>query len=45
MEILYNLDRLRSVGTTLTEVVSYYLEHRVGPSSLKLTEVLEKFLT
>ena len=25
MEILYNLDRLRSVGTTLTDVVSYYL--------------------
>jgi hypothetical protein len=45
MEILYNLDRLRSVGTTLTEVVSFYLNHRVGPSSLKLTEVLEKFLT
>jgi site-specific recombinase XerD len=45
MEILYNLDRLRSVETTLTDAVSFYLNHRVSPSSLKLTEVLERFLT
>jgi hypothetical protein len=39
------LDRLRSVETTLTDAVSFYLNHRGSPSSLKLTEVLEKFLT
>ena len=42
-EILYNLDRLRPVGVTLTDVVSHFLDQRTQ-SDVTLTELLEKFL-
>jgi len=44
-EILYNLDRLRNVPTTLTDVVTFYLANGVRRQTGKLAEVMEKFLT
>lgn len=42
-EILYNLDRLRPTGTSLTDVVSHFLNQRTQ-STVTLSELLEKFL-
>jgi site-specific recombinase XerD len=44
-EILYNLERLRPLGTSLTDVVSFYLENQGSVLGHKLlSEVVDEFL-
>jgi len=42
-EILYNLERLRRMKTSLTDVVTYFLTHGVRSRDVKLSEVVEEF--
>jgi integrase len=42
-EILFNLERLNGVGGSLTDVVSYYLNHGVPKETTRLVEVVERF--
>lgn len=44
-EILYNLDRLRNVPTSLTDVVTFYLANGVRHETAKLSVVMERFLS
>jgi site-specific recombinase XerD len=44
-EILYNLERLRVVPTSLTDVVTFYLANGVRRETAKLSAVMEKFLS
>ena len=44
-EILYNLDRLRVLPTSLTDVVTFYLANGVRRKTVKLSAVMEKFLS
>ncbi|MGA7726660.1 MAG: hypothetical protein WCA95_15390, partial [Opitutaceae bacterium] len=44
-EILYNLERLRTVKTSLTDVVTFYLTNGVKPTTVKLSQVVEEFLS
>jgi hypothetical protein len=44
-EVLYNLDRIRPLGTTLTDVVSFYLENQGSVLGQRLlSEVVDEFL-
>ena len=43
-EILFNLDRLRNVKSSLTEVVTYYLTTKFSQSDKKISEVVTEFL-
>lgn len=44
-EILYNLERLRNVSISLTDVVTVYLANGVRRETAKLSVVMEKFLS
>ncbi len=43
-EILFNLDRLRNVKSSLTDVVTYYLTTKFSQSDKKISEVVTEFL-
>jgi integrase len=43
-EILFNLERLRSVKSSLTDVVTYYLKTKFSMSEKKISEVVMEFL-